>query len=140
MASDVRTAVDTIPASERWGSLCFYGEWFGRPYDNQHRLTDVRGDEGSVVLSFDQGETLAVENPIAVSVSDDGLRIAHASRVRWEWFYYGRPQTPENRFAIEYRIDSDGAIAVTDTADWRELDHSPDPSADAVAFLKPVLR
>jgi uncharacterized cupin superfamily protein len=25
MASDVRTAVDTIPASERWGSLCFYG-------------------------------------------------------------------------------------------------------------------
>ena len=91
------------------------------------------------MLSFDQGETLAVWDPARVSVADDGLRIARASRVRWEWFYYGRAKTPENGFSIEYRVERDGAITVADTADWYEPHHRPDPSAPAVGFLKLVL-
>ena len=126
-----------MPASERWGALCFFGEWFGgRPYDNQHTLTDLSGDEDYVLLTFDEGETLGVSDPQGVSVVDDGLRIARASRVRWEWFYYGRPKTPDNRYSIEYRVDSEGVITVADTADWYEPHHQPDASADAVGFLK----
>jgi hypothetical protein len=141
MPNEVATAIEAMPASQRWGSLCFYGEWFGgRPYDNQHTLTGVEGDEALVILSFDEGETLAVENPRRVTVSEDGLRIGRASRVRWEWFHYGRPKTPENRFVIEYRVGSTGVIEVTDTADWYEPLHQPSPSADAVALLKGVPR
>ena len=140
MADDVRAAIETIPADKRWGSLCFFGEWFGgRPYDTQHDLTTVEGDNEVVVLSFDQGETLTIWNPDGVSSADDGLHVARASRVRWEWFYYGRPKTPENRYSIDYRVDSDSVITVVDTVDWYEPHHQPDPSADAVGFLRMVL-
>ena len=91
------------------------------------------------MLSFNEGETLVIEHPTGVSVADDGLRIAQARRVRWEWFYYGRPKTEANRFAIEYRVASDGSIAVTDTADWYTPQHQPSVSADAVAFLNLVV-
>ena len=129
-----------MPSGERWGSLRFFGEWFGRPYDNQHTLTDVESLDRAIVLSFDERETLTVWDPNGTTVADDGLRIARASRVRWEWFYYGRSQTPENRYAIDYRVDVDGSIAVTDTADWYEPRHSPDPLADAVGLLKALIR
>ncbi len=139
--SDVTRAIDAIPAAERWGTLRFFGEWFGdRPYDNQHTLTEVRHDDQAIVLTFDDGETLTIWDPAGVSVADDGLHIAEASRIKWEWFYYGRPRTPENRYSIEYRVDADGAITVTDTADWYEPRHTPDPSADAVGFLKPLIQ
>ena len=140
MLDSVREAIAAIPADERWGSLCLFGEWFGgRPYENQHTLTAVRVDDGAVVLNFDEGETLTVWNPARVSVTEDGLRIARASRVRLEWFYYGRTQAPENRYSIDYQVDSDGAISVADTADWYEPDHRPDPLVDAVAFLKALV-
>jgi hypothetical protein len=139
MADDVRGAIVAIPAAERWGSLRFFGEWFGgRPYDSQHTLTDVLGDNSALVLSFDGGETLTIWKPTGVSVADDGLRIARAARVRWEWFYYGRPKASENRYSIDYRVNADGSINVADTGDWYEPRHHPDPSADAVGFLKAV--
>jgi hypothetical protein len=53
-----------------------------------------------------------------------------------EHFYYRRPKTPENRYWIDYRVGADGGITVFNTADWYERRHRPDPSADAVAFLK----
>jgi hypothetical protein len=115
----------------------FFGEWFGgRPYDGQHELINVEGDNKVVVLSFDQGETLTIWDPGRVSSADDGLHVASASRVRWEWFYYGRPKAPENRYSIDYHVDSEGTITVSDTGDWYEPHHQPDPSADAVAFVR----
>jgi hypothetical protein len=137
MLDEVRHAIDSMPEAERWGSLCFFGEWFGgRPYENQHALTSVQLEDNSVVLGFDGGETLSVWEPSGVAVTVHGLRIARATRVKWEWFYYGRPQTPENRFSIDYRVDGDGSISVTDTADWFEPRHQPDSCADAVALLR----
>ena len=139
MADGVRAAIDAIPADKRWGALCFFGEWFGgRPYDGQHDLTNVEGGNQVVVLGFDRGETLTIWNPGGVSWADDGLHVARASRVRWEWFSYGRPKAPENRYSIDYHVDSDGAITVADTGDWYEPHHQPDSSADAVAFVRIV--
>jgi len=136
MLDEVARTIETMPEAERWGSLCFFGEWFGRPYDNQHAITSVRIENDSVVLSFDEGEKLAVWGPAGVSVAADGLRIAQARRVRWEWFYYGRPQTPENLYYLDYRVEGDGSITVADTADWYEPRHQPDPSADAIALIR----
>lgn len=103
--------------------------------ENHHTLDNVRADANVVVLTFDQGETLTVWDPAEVSISPEGLRIALASRVRWEWFYYGRPKVPENRFSSDYQVDG-GTVAVIDTADRCEREHRLDGAADAVAFVR----
>lgn len=131
-------AVEALLAANHCGSLRFYGEWFGgRPYENQHTLADAKCDENTLVLTFDDRETLTVRDPDGVTVTEDGVRVANASAVRWEWFYYGRPQTPENLYVIEYVVANDGTIIVNDTTDWHEPNHRADPSADAVALLSP---
>jgi hypothetical protein len=82
-----------------------YGEWFGQPYDNFHTLVEVEAAGDELRLRFDEGETLSVWDPREVVLSSDVFRIGGASRVRWEWFSYGRPQTPENLHTIEYAVE-----------------------------------
>jgi hypothetical protein len=42
------------------GSLRFWGEWFGKPYDNQHTLTNCRAKHEILRLFFDDSETISV--------------------------------------------------------------------------------
>jgi hypothetical protein len=51
------------------GSLCFYGHWFGRPYDNYHRLELATFDSitNTLTLTFDENETLSILNPQDIS-------------------------------------------------------------------------
>jgi hypothetical protein len=53
-------------------------------------------------LRFDQGEVLAVWNPVDVEIDAATFRIGDATALRWTWYYYGRPQTPENLFYHDY--------------------------------------
>lgn len=90
------------------GSLCMYGEWFGRPFDNQHRIVDVTvEDDDILVMSFSEGEALRVWSPERVTADRFELRIDHARRVRWDWYSYGSPRTEEHHKFIDYRIQSD---------------------------------
>jgi hypothetical protein len=43
-----------------------------------------------------------------------------ASKVRWEWFYYGREETPANRYFIEHVRDGD-TVQVTTDVDWAPI-------------------
>lgn len=45
------------------GSLCFWGEWFGRPYDNIHIIESVKCSSTEIVIHFDHGETLYITDP-----------------------------------------------------------------------------
>src|SRR5687767_8787149 len=47
------------------GTLCFWGHWFGRPYDNFHQITSVDYDTDTNILTihFSEQETLTVTNP-----------------------------------------------------------------------------
>lgn len=86
------------------GSLQFFGEWFGRPWDNNHSMVAAEANENRLRLTFDDDETLDVWDPTGLDLgSDHVLVIRSATRVRWEWFDYGGPKTPENRHYIEYR-------------------------------------
>ena len=80
-----------VPKAKR-GTLPFWGEWFGRPYDNFQTLSkcDVEGE--CLRLIFDQGENLVICSPQGASIDEATFRIQNAARVRWEWFYYGRPR------------------------------------------------
>lgn len=89
------------------GTLRFWGDWFGRPYDNIHRIVSCEADDDLLKLSFDGGEVLFVWSPRDCEASETVFRIAGAAKVRWEWFFYGRPKTENNRFFIEYKQDGD---------------------------------
>lgn len=86
------------------GTLKFFGQWFGRPMDNCHRITDFRFDEVENVLEidFDAGEKLFVWSPANYSLSGQDFTIKEASKVRWEWYGYGGTQSHDNLYFIEY--------------------------------------
>lgn len=74
-------------------------------------------------MFFDQGETLLVWSPNGLTI-DHGLtidqpklRISDAARIRWEWFYYGRAKTPENRYFQDFTKSAAGISASTNV-DW----------------------
>ena len=90
------------------GSLQFFGEWSGRPGDNNHSMVAAEADENRLRLTFDDDETLSVWDPKELELgSDQVFVIRSATRVRWEWFAYGEPKTPDNRHYIEYRPGDD---------------------------------
>jgi len=93
------------------GSLRFWGEWFGRPHDSVHTL--VRGDaqEDCLRLFFDQGETLSIWSPRGLLRSKSTFKIKTAIRVKWEWFYDGRPQVSSNLYFMEFERSGIGIIA-----------------------------
>ena len=111
--SPAQTMAQTIdralPRLKR-GSLQFFGEWFGRPWDNNHSIVAAQANENRLRLTFDDDETLDVWDPKELELESDQLFVIRsASRVRWEWFYYGESKTPENRHFIEYG-NGDNAI------------------------------
>ena len=57
------------------GTLRFFGDWFGRPHDNFHRLESATVDEESLVLRFDGGGAVfAFSVPLARATADAASR------------------------------------------------------------------
>jgi hypothetical protein len=52
-----------------------------------------------------------------LEANKETFRIANAAKVRWEWFYYGRPKTDANRYFMEF-TNSGSTITVTTNVDW----------------------
>lgn len=113
------------------GSLAFWGNWFGRPMDNMHRVVRCIAVGDSLRLGFDKGEVLTVDSPVGFSISKDTFWINDAALVRWEWFYYGRPRTPANRCHQEFARTANGIHAKTN-ADWCGPSLNPEVGARAV--------
>ena len=91
------------------GSLCFYGHWFGKPYDNYHQLDFVTFDSSTNILflNFKEKEILSITNPHEIYEFENQLTIGSADNICWKWFYYGKPQTDNNLCYIEIsRIDN----------------------------------
>lgn len=99
------------------GSLRIWGHWFGKPYDNDHAIVACTVANASLELLFDEGETLSIWEPRGLQLPSSGFSILSASRVRWEWFYYGRPQIPANRYFLDYAWTS-GQMTLESNVDW----------------------
>jgi len=115
------------------GSLCVFGDWFGRPMDNCHRLVSHEAEEDYLKLSFNEGETLEVWRPQGLKKEGRRFVIQHAKRVRWEWFYYGRPQLPENRFFVEHVADGE-SITASSNVNWAPHSFKPSRAEPAVSI------
>ena len=118
------------------GSLVVFGDTFGGRIDNVHvvRSAQAVGTPERLTIEFDDDEVLEVWDPSGGSVSATELRIDRATKVRWEWFYYGRPKTPENRYFIEYS-NSRGVVTVTTSLDWAAPAFNPSAERPAVEVV-----
>jgi len=115
------------------GSLCVYGDFFGRPYDNVHRAIAATLDpEGCALIGFDDHETLRVWDPEGIHIGAGEFRVERASKVRWEWYSYGDPRTPENLYFIEHRVVGDNVEASTNS---RPSSFNPHLSRPAIELL-----
>ncbi|MCB2411689.1 hypothetical protein LGT39_02355 [Demequina sp. TTPB684] len=135
-ASRIAAKINRAIPHIKTGSLRVYGDFFGRPYDNIHRVCSAHTspDRATLVLVFDGGETLEIRNPTSASVSETEFSIASASEVRWTWFYYGRPRLPENQYFIEH-VRSDNRVSVATDADWAAFPFDPSVNLPAMEIL-----
>ena len=91
IVDNLQIAVKSVPidiVTER-GSLFFFGESFGRPYDNIHKIKGIHYDGELLVICFDQWEELFVYNPKDIESTEKELRIGSASKVKWRYIPYG---------------------------------------------------
>lgn len=75
------------------GSLCFYGDWFGRPYDNCHKITYVNYDGEILEIKFDRWERLLIYEPENITSSKQELKIEKARKLKWMYIPYGSGKT-----------------------------------------------
>lgn len=96
------------------GSLCIWGEWFGRPHDNYHIVDTVRWEKDQIILRFNEEEGLYINNPVGIINESERLVIKDAERILWVWYYYGREHTYENLYVRQYTKSTDGKIIRTE--------------------------
>jgi len=116
------------------GGLRIWGQWFGRPMDNWHSLVACEAEGNNLLLKFNEDETLCVWAPRQAVISDKIFRIKDADRVRWEWFCYGRPKTPSNRYFEDF-IKKESEIIATTNVDWYTPNLRPSSGSQAVEIL-----
>ena len=129
--TELAAYIENLPPQQKAGTLRIWGQWFGRPMDNVHQCIGCQAIEDKLVLKFNEGERLTIWSPVnAFVASDTTLTFGSASRVRWEWHYYGRPKVPENLVFLEYEVQ-DGKIMCRSNSN-RSVGESASLSAPAV--------
>ena len=116
------------------GTIRFWGEWFGKPYDNYHKVVRCSAADASLVIEFDEGELLTIRDPEGVNISADVFSVRNATLVRWEWFYYGRAQSTGKRYFYEYVRDG-SQITGSTNVDWYQPVLAPSSTENAVEIL-----
>lgn len=70
-------------------SLKLPNGWFGRPFDNLHRLTAAQVDGNEMVLVLDDMQRMSISTPASIRVEPKSASLIGASRVEWRWVEYG---------------------------------------------------
>lgn len=136
VAKEIADAISRSLPDVKRGSLVVFGDIFGGRIDNIHVVRAARavGDPERLVVEFDDDESLEVWDPAEWEVSATAFRIHHASKVRWEWFYYGRPKTPNHRYFHEH-TNVGGVVTATSNVDWYQPTFQPSVERDAVELV-----
>jgi len=113
------------------GALRIWGDWFGRPHDNLHRAISAEATSTELRVAFDQKEVLIVREPAGATIDSASFRINSAERVRWEWFYYGRPHIAANRCFLEY-VREGKRLHFSTNVDWYVPEFKTDLAMPAV--------
>ena len=92
--------------AHRSASLELPSGWFGRPFDNQHRLTRIEADGDDLVIQLDGDLELVLHAPSAVAIAGDRVRIGPFAGGTWKWHECGS------------REDRSDAVAPGDVTFW----------------------
>ena len=94
------------------GTLRFWGDWFGRPSDNYHKVVaaDYDTNKSILVIRFDNEEKCIVYEPIDIISNKNDFHIAKATKIVWEWYLYDKERTPQNLCKIVYSRTNDNEI------------------------------
>lgn len=111
---DLTSAIYQRLGSLRAGSLTFWGNWFGRPHDNLHRIVGADVYESTTIIYFDHAESLIIDRPEGWTLDGGQLLVRKADRVRFQWFHYGRIPVRETLRFLEYRKTGDDIGFTTD--------------------------
>jgi hypothetical protein len=65
MASRIQQALPDLAH----GTLRFFGDWFGKPWDNDHQVVHAGSTVDTLVLRFDGDETLTAWNPAGLAAN-----------------------------------------------------------------------
>jgi|SRR5690606_13835504 len=81
------------------GALKIYNIWFGRPYDNLHKISNLSflEKENILEIDFDEGERLTLWSPKNIQIGSNIFEIKNASKIKWEWYLYGEDKTEINK-------------------------------------------
>lgn len=104
-----------FPIVIQGGSLFFYGESFGRPYDNFHKIRSSHYDGELLIITFDQWEELFVYHPKDIENSERELRIGSAAKVKWSYIPYGSVRTRVNHV---YQVRNGGVWKNTNQGEY----------------------
>lgn len=104
------------------GSLCFYGHWFGKPYDNYHQLNNLEYDSSTnkLTLIFDERETLSISNPRNILEFENMVTIDIADNIYWQWYSYGKEYSNANLYYIEISKENNLLKGVSNV-DWYKI-------------------
>ena len=128
----VKNIVGLIP-HKFGGPLRFYGDEFG--YQNVYIIVDAKAEDNCLIIKFEYGETLKIWDPSMFDLEKRNLKINKATRVLWEWYYYGRPQLPENLYYFDYITQESKKIIARTNVDWYTPNLNPKIECPAVEIL-----
>jgi hypothetical protein len=145
---EIAERITTVLPRIGGGSLRFWGQWFGKPYDNCHGLVACEAEPDLVRLHFNENEVLSIWRPRGIAFEERPyvptgswksprqfkehfFRVLDADRVRWEWFSYGHPQTDERRDFLDF-VRTAGGIEATSLTPRTVR---PDANAPAVEYI-----
>ena len=81
-----------------------WGESLGRPGEDGHTLIACDVTDNCLRLRFTDDEVLAVWNPVDVEIGPSLFRIGNAVAMRFTYYWWDRPRTPENIFYRDYEL------------------------------------
>lgn len=93
---DIQVAMKTI---SRWfrkaktATLMLPDGWFGKPYDNAHKLSHISVDNGELVLELDEHLRLRFRNVGDVRAGSSELSIDSFETLAFNWREYGTEAT-----------------------------------------------
>lgn len=89
------------------GTLRFWGKWYGRPYDNYHRVTSTNFNKvkNIITICFGHTQKCTIFDPENIINENKKFCITGASKIEWEYELIG-VKASGNRKTVYTYIDA----------------------------------
>jgi hypothetical protein len=105
-AHEITQKINNLIPKIKYGTLRFYGEWFGRPMDNFHQITKAESKENLLIVHFSKKEILSIISPEEFKISEKEFIIKKSKGLIWQWYYYGFEVIEKNLMTYNYYVNN----------------------------------